>query len=62
MSGRGGLPIKNIIYAVVALFLVYMLYVYHGSQNRLHEAEMTGARYKREVEERVSEIQGNKFI
>lgn len=57
MSGRGGLPIKNILYAVVALFLVYMLYVYHGSRNRLYEAEMTGARYKREVEERVSEIQ-----
>ncbi|GFS08586.1 Golgi integral membrane protein 4 [Elysia marginata] len=57
MSGRGGLPVKNILYAVVALFLVYMLYVYHGSQGRLHEAEMTGARYKREVEERVSEIQ-----
>ncbi|RUS91671.1 hypothetical protein EGW08_000644, partial [Elysia chlorotica] len=57
MSGRGGLPVKNMLYAVVALFLVYLLYVYHGSQNRLHEAEITGARYKREVEERVSEIQ-----
>ncbi|XP_055864555.1 protein hook homolog isoform X2 [Biomphalaria glabrata] len=57
MHGRGGFPIKNVVFGVFIVLLIYMTYLYNGSQNRLREAEMTGARYKREADDRVTEIQ-----
>lgn len=58
MHGRGGFPIKNVIYAVFIMLLMYMTYLYNGSQNRLRDAEMNGMRFKRESEEKLTEIQG----
>ncbi|XP_059145176.1 uncharacterized protein DDB_G0290685-like isoform X4 [Physella acuta] len=57
MHGRGGFPIKNVIYAVFIMLLIYMTYLYNGSQNRLRDAEMNGMRFKRESEEKLTEIQ-----
>ncbi|KAH9514144.1 hypothetical protein Btru_030395, partial [Bulinus truncatus] len=57
MHGRGGFPAKNIIFAVFIVLLIYMTYLYNGSQNRLREVEMTAARYKREADDRTTEIQ-----
>jgi hypothetical protein len=57
MPGRGGFPVKTLIYATFILLLVYLFYIYSSAQSSLREAEMTASRYKREAEERVTEIQ-----
>ncbi|CAG5136756.1 unnamed protein product [Candidula unifasciata] len=57
MHGRGGFPVKTVIYALFIISLIYLYYIYSSSQSSLREAELVGSRYKREAEERVTEIQ-----
>ena len=58
MHNRGGFPVKNILYAASAIVFLYVMYLYNGSQNLLHETEESVSRYRREASERVNEIQG----
>ena len=58
MSNRGGFPIKNVLYALFGLLLIYVMYLYNGASNKLSDSEMSVERYRREASERVTEIQG----
>ena len=58
MSGRGGTPIKLIIYALFIVGVMYLIYINNSANTRLREAEMTAERYRRGEESKVAELQG----
>ena len=58
MNGRGGFPIRNVLFGVFAIIFLYMLYINNGTSSQLKESEMKVERYVREAKDRVNEIQG----